>query len=62
DPIRQQGPFYKVTVSLSSQYIDAMGMHERLRSGMQLEADILQEKLPLYEWVIEPLRGIGKRL
>ncbi|PZD66667.1 hemolysin D, partial [Pantoea ananatis] len=31
DPIRQQGPFYKVTVSLSSQYIDAMGMHERLR-------------------------------
>ena len=38
------------------------GLNERLRSGMQLDADILQENMPLYEWLLEPLRGIGKRL
>jgi len=29
---------------------------------MQLDADIMLENLPLYEWLLEPLRGIGKRL
>ncbi|RMS54243.1 Secretion protein [Pseudomonas amygdali pv. photiniae] len=62
EPMREQGPFYRVTVALASQTIDGQGMHERLRSGMQLDADIMQERLPLYEWMLEPLRGIGKRL
>ncbi|MBN6715802.1 HlyD family secretion protein [Pseudomonas capsici] len=59
---REQGPFYRVTVALASQTIEGQDVRERLRSGMQLDADIMQEKLPLYEWLLEPLRGIGKRL
>lgn len=62
EQIREQGPFYRVTVALASQTIEGQGKRERLRSGMQLDADIMQEKLPLYEWLLEPLRGIGKRL
>lgn len=62
EQMREQGPFYRVTVALASQVIEGQGKRERLRSGMQLDADIMQEKLPLYEWLLEPLRGIGKRL
>ncbi|WP_054084937.1 MULTISPECIES: HlyD family secretion protein [Pseudomonas syringae group] len=62
EQMREQGPFYRVTVALASQTIEGQGKRDRLRSGMQLDADIMQEKLPLYEWLLEPLRGIGKRL
>ncbi|ROL64786.1 HlyD family secretion protein [Pseudomonas vranovensis] len=59
---REQGPMYRVRVTLEQQAMRGRGLNERLRSGMQLDADILQENMPLYEWLLEPLRGIGKRL
>ncbi|MCP3748821.1 HlyD family secretion protein [Pseudomonas sp. SBB6] len=59
---REQGPLYRVRVTLEQQSMLGRGLNERLRSGMQLDADILQENMPLYEWLLEPLRGIGKRL
>ncbi|WP_165392205.1 HlyD family secretion protein [Pseudomonas tructae] len=59
---REQGPLYRVRVTLEHQSMLGRGLNERLRSGMQLDADILQENMPLYEWLLEPLRGIGKRL
>ena len=30
-------------------------------TGMQLEADILQERRKLYEWVLEPLYSVTRR-
>ncbi|MNP56344.1 hypothetical protein D3C76_1510640 [compost metagenome] len=62
DELREQGPLYRVRVTLERQSLFARGREERLRSGMQLDADIMLENLPLYEWLLEPLRGIGKRL
>jgi len=62
EALREQGPLYRVKVALDRQSLFARGREERLRSGMQLDADIMLENLPLYEWLLEPLRGIGKRL
>ncbi|WP_252091373.1 HlyD family efflux transporter periplasmic adaptor subunit [Pseudomonas sp. MWU13-3659] len=62
EALREQGPLYRVRVTLERQNLFARGREERLRSGMQLDADIMLENLPLYEWLLEPLRGIGKRL
>ncbi|WP_176507810.1 MULTISPECIES: HlyD family secretion protein [Pseudomonas] len=62
EALREQGPLYRVKVTLERQSLFARGGEEPLRSGMQLDADIMLEELPLYEWLLEPLRGIGKRL
>lgn len=53
--------FYRVSVGLADQTIDAYGSDVRLRSGMQLDADIIVEKHSLIEWVLYPLfAGNGK--
>ncbi|GJJ00743.1 bacteriocin secretion protein [Duganella rhizosphaerae] len=55
-------PLYRVTVSLSEQTIKAYGRPQLLQAGMTLEADILQEKRRLYEWVLEPLYSLSGKL
>ncbi|NVM77068.1 membrane fusion protein [Duganella sp. SG902] len=55
-------PLYRVTVNLSEQTIKAYGRPQPLQAGMTLEADILQEKRRLYEWVLEPLYSLSGKL
>ena len=55
-------PLYRVTVNLSEQTIKAYGRPQPLQAGMALEADILQEKRRLYEWVLEPLYSLSGKL
>ncbi|KGF78258.1 hypothetical protein IA69_31325 [Massilia sp. JS1662] len=55
-------PLYLVTVALSSQTVMAYGRPEHLQTGMLLEADVLQEKRHLYEWVLEPLYSLTGKL
>jgi membrane fusion protein len=55
-------PLYRITVNLSSQSIKAYGRPQPLQAGMALEADILQEKRRLYEWVLEPLYSLSGKL
>ena len=55
-------PLYRITVNLSSQTIKAYGHPQPLQAGMALEADILQEKRRLYEWVLEPLYSLSGKL
>lgn len=50
---------YRITVSLKEQAIRAYGLERDLQAGMTLEADILHEKLRLYEWIFEPLRTLS---
>lgn len=50
--------YYRITVSLHRQSIEAYGKLERLRAGMRLEADVMGEHRRLIEWLLEPLRGI----
>lgn len=53
---------YRITVNLSSQTVLAYGRANQLQAGMLLEADILQEKRRLYEWVLEPLFSLTGKL
>jgi membrane fusion protein len=55
-------PLYRITVNLSAQTIKAYGRPQALQAGMLLDADILQEKRHLYEWVLEPLYSLSGKL
>lgn len=55
-------PLYLVTVALASQTVTAYGKPEQLQTGMLLDADVLQEKRHLYEWVLEPLYSLTGKL
>ncbi len=61
-PIQTQEPFYLVTVALDAQDIQAYGEKLPLQSGMTLEADVLLDKRPIYQWVLEPLFSIKGRV
>ena len=51
-------PMYRVTVSLSRQFVTAYGKDEPLKTGMLVDADILGERRRLVEWLFEPLYSI----
>ena len=55
-------PLYLISVALESQSITAYGVDQPLQAGMLLEADVLQERRRLYEWVLEPLLSITGKL
>jgi membrane fusion protein len=55
-------PLYRITVRLASQQVLAYGKAQPLAAGMQLEADILQDRRRLVEWVFEPLIALGGKL
>jgi membrane fusion protein len=56
---RDAQPLYRITVKLRSQSVLAYGQAQALQSGMLLDADILQERRRLYEWVLEPLYSLS---
>ena len=55
-------PVYRVTVHVPQQAVKAYGIWQPLQAGMVLDADILQEKRRLYEWVLEPLLTVSGRI
>ncbi|WP_211471802.1 HlyD family secretion protein [Collimonas humicola] len=55
-------PMYRITVRLASQQVQAYGRPQPLQAGMVLDADVRQEKLRLYEWVLEPLYSLTGKL
>jgi membrane fusion protein len=55
-------PLYRVAVKLDAPSVLAYGKSEPLKAGMALDADILQERRRLIEWVFEPLYGLGRRV
>ena len=54
-------PLYRVHVALAAQHVTAFGQAHRLRPGMALEADIVQDVRSIWEWVLEPLWAIHAR-
>ena len=48
-------PLYRITVALASTQVKAYGQAQQLKPGMTLEADVLQERRAVWEWVLEPL-------
>lgn len=45
----------RVRIRLASQDVQLYGQAEKLSAGMQFEADILQDRRSLWEWLLEPL-------
>lgn len=48
-------PAYRVTVTLSKQSVTANGRNHQFKAGMTLEADILQDRRRLIEWIVDPI-------
>ncbi|RKU04651.1 MFP transporter [Burkholderia sp. Nafp2/4-1b] len=59
---RGGGAFYRVTASLDVQTVTVYGKPQPLQSGVALQADILQERRRLFEWVLEPLYSVTGKL
>jgi membrane fusion protein len=55
-------PLYRITVHLAAAEVHAYGRPQPLTAGMQLEADVLQDRRRLIEWVFEPLLGLRGRI
>jgi membrane fusion protein len=47
--------YFSVTVALPSQTMGSATAPLALQAGMLVEADLMHETRPLYEWVLEPL-------
>jgi len=52
---------YRLTVSLSAQHVVAYGESAPLRSGMTLDAAVIQDRRRVIEWLFEPLIGAAQR-
>ncbi|HEY8027641.1 MAG TPA: HlyD family efflux transporter periplasmic adaptor subunit [Burkholderiaceae bacterium] len=53
---------YRVRVALNKQTVTAYGKAQGLTAGMHLDADILQDRRSLLEWVFEPLYSLKGKL
>ena len=54
--------FYRVTAMPEDQTVLVYGKPRSLQAGMALQADIMQERRRLYEWVLEPLYSITGKI
>jgi membrane fusion protein len=48
-------PLYRVTVTLDKQAIKTYGEVQPLKAGMTLAADVVQERLRIWEWLFDPV-------
>jgi membrane fusion protein len=53
---------YRVNVSLEAQSIQAYGEALPLKAGLTVEADVLQERRKVWEWVLEPVLAARQRI
>jgi membrane fusion protein len=61
-PVTVKEPVYRVDVKLDGQYVMSGEQKLSLRPGMSVNADILQEKRKVWEWVFEPILSLKERL
>ena len=61
-PVTVKEPVYRVDVKLESQHVLSGDQKLDLRPGMSVNADILQEKRRVWEWVFEPVLSLKERL
>ncbi len=52
---QSQEPLYRITVNLAQLHINTDGQPQALKAGMSLEADVMQERRAVWEWVLEPV-------
>ena len=61
-PVTVWEPVYRVDVRLDSQQVIAGDQKVALRPGISVNADILQEKRKVWEWVFEPVLSLKQRM
>jgi membrane fusion protein len=61
-PVTVKEPVYRVDVRLDAQYVLSGDQKLALRPGMSVNADILQEKRKVWEWVFEPILSLKQRM
>lgn len=52
---------YRIKVKLRLQTIDVYGKSQFIKPGMTLEADVLQERRKIWEWIIDPILAVTRR-
>ena len=52
---------YRIRVKLDQQSIQAYGTKQAVKPGMTLEADIVQDRRKIWEWIIEPILAVAQR-
>lgn len=55
-------PVYKVTITLAQQDVRAYGKSLPLQAGMLLDADIVLDRRPIWQWLLEPLLSLKGRI
>jgi len=53
---------YRINVQLADQSVRAYGRDIALKPGLTLEADVLQERRKVWEWVLEPVLAAREQL
>lgn len=53
---------YRIKVKLESQTIATFSETHNLKPGMNLEADVLQDKRKILEWIAEPILAVSHTL
>ncbi|MDO5368907.1 HlyD family secretion protein [Paracoccus sp. (in: a-proteobacteria)] len=54
----EPGAVYRITVQPETQAVHAYGRDEPLQAGMQVEAHVLVDTRPIYQWIFEPVYGL----
>jgi len=57
---QETGTYYRVTVQPDSQFVNVYGKYEPVPASMTVEAFVLLDQRPLYEWILEPLYGLRR--
>jgi membrane fusion protein len=58
---RSHEPLYRITASLTSQAMQAYGATHELLPGMAFDADVIQDRRSVWEWLVEPLIAPASR-
>jgi membrane fusion protein len=58
----QKATYYRVIVRPDSAYVNVYGHERPLRASMQVDAYVLLDRRPLYEWILEPLYSLRRGL
>jgi membrane fusion protein len=58
--LNQSGPFYRVIVEPDSQLVKIYGKNRPLPASMQVQAFVLLDQRPLYQWILQPVYDVAR--
>lgn len=59
--LQDKQALYLITVALGAQYLTTYGKVYQLKTGMTLEADIVQDRRTIIEWMLKPMFAALRR-